>query len=289
MATLPPLGPLISFHAASRHNSFTKAAHELHLTHGAISRAVRQLEEHFGFALFHRGSRGVRLTSKGREFAEHVQGMLSDLESACEALRTRGAKRRLSVSCEPSLAMRWLMPRLGTFHRLRPDADIHLSTEGGPIDLSEEGAHIAVRRSDFAWPPHYNCHPLGKESVGPVCTPGYWAKHRHGPVKVLHTRTRPDAWAHWRKLAQVDITASAERIFDHFYFSLQAATAGIGMAVGPEPLVRDDIAQGVLTAPFGFARTPVEYVALTIEKPYEDSPSHAFIAWLDRELALPRG
>ena len=289
MSTLPPLAPLASFRAAARHQSFTNAAHELHVTHGAVSKAVKQLEEHFGFPLFHRRSRGLRLTERGARLARHVEAMFADLEKTCEALRDTGRRRRLSVSCEPTLAMRWLMPRLEGFHEAVPGTDIHLSTGGGPIDLGTEGAHLAIRRSDFAWPARYWHRPLGREAIGPVCSPGYLDAHAHGAHTLLHTRSRPGAWADWRALAGVDVQADAEHFYNHFYFCLQAAGAGLGLAMGPEPLVRDAVAQGLLVAPFGFADSTVEYVVLAQEPPREGGRAQAFIHWLADELALPGG
>ncbi|MGE4505174.1 MAG: LysR family transcriptional regulator [Desulfovibrionaceae bacterium] len=322
---LPPLNPLASFLAAARHGSFTRAAQELNVTHGAVSRAVRQLEDHFGVELFERRNRGIHLTPRGRDFAGRVEGVFAELEEACERLAAGEAGRRLSVSCEPTLAMRWLMPRLEEFHRAVPGVDVLLSTAGGPIDLSEQGVDLAVRRSDFSWPGHYWHLSLGRERIGPVCSPGYWREinggkgpgkdtgkggeggecvgeclgGRHaGPVRLLHTRTRPGAWADWRALQKggpgseresgpgSGPEGTSERFHDHFYFSLQAAQAGLGMAMGPEPLVRDALEQGMLVAPYGFAATQAEYVVISRKKPRPGGDGEAFVAWLRERLAL---
>lgn len=288
MNNLPPLSPLPSFWAAARHSSFSKAAQELNVTHGAVSRAVRQLEDFFGFDLFERRNRGVHLTEKGKRFARRIDTLFSDLESACEELRSAGPGK-LSVSCEPTLAMRWLMPRLDGFHRVLPDVEVLLSTAGGPIDLSEKGVHLAIRRSDFAWPARYWHVPLGKEAIGPVCSPAYWEENRKAPKRLLHTRTRPEAWADWRHHAGDVIETAEERFFDHFFFSLQAAAAGLGMAVGPFSMVQDAVEQGLLVAPFGFTVTDVDYVVICRTEPEPDGPARAFIHWLRETLALPRG
>lgn len=287
MNNLPPLKPLISFRAAARHSSFTKAAHELNLTHGAVSRAVKQLEEYFGFELFQRRNRGLFLTGKGRELAHAVEDILQQLEKRSEAIRQNESKRRLSVSCEPSLAMRWLMPKLDEFRSISPKIDIHLSTGGGPIDLTSEGAHLAIRRSDFTWPSYYHCTVLGKERIGPVCSPAYWKKYKNTPKVILHTRTRPEAWSDWRKLSTSFPDVGSEKYFDHFYFSLQAATTGFGMAIGPEPMVQEDIKRGLLIAPFGLKTTLVDYVVLSIEPPEKNRQINCFIEWIKSELALP--
>lgn len=287
MTNLPPLKPLTSFQAAAKHQSFTKAAHELHLTHGAVSRAVKQLEEFFGFNLFTRRNRGLFLTEKGAALAKAVEESLTKLEKTCEALRLPESKRRLSVSCEPSLAMRWLMPKLEDFRQKVPQIDIHLSTAGGPIDLTAEGVHLAIRRSDFAWPPHYHCTPLGKERIGPVCSPDYWEKHKDTPKQLLHTRTRPEAWNDWNAISNAKLDINSEKYFDHFYFSLHAASTGFGLAIGPEPMVHEDIKQGLLVAPFGFKKTQIDYVILSLNRPEADHDMDIFIRWLKSELGLP--
>lgn len=288
MNKLPPLKPLISFRAAANHQNFTKAARELHLTHGAVSRAVKQLEEFFGFELFTRRNRGLFLTEKGAALSKGVEESLTSLERTCESLRMPESKRRLSVSCEPSLAMRWLMPKLEDFRKKAPHIDIHLSTGGGPIDLTAEGVHLAIRRSDFTWPPHYHCTPLGKERIGPVCSPDYWEKHKKSPKQLLHTRTRPKAWNDWNAMSDTELDIGAEKQFDHFYFSLQAAATGFGLAIGPEPMVHEEIRQGLLVAPYGFRKTPIDYVILSLGSPETDRNMDTFIRWLKSELNLPQ-
>lgn len=288
MTNLPPLTPLASFLAAARHGNFTRAAQELHVTHGAVSRAVKQLEEFFGFELFERRNRGIHLTDRGRTFAARVETLFAGLGRACEELKAEPSAPRLSVSCEPTLAMRWLMPRLDDFHRAFPGTEVLLSTAGGPIDLSEQGVDLAIRRSDFAWPGRYHHQSLGREPIGPVCSPAYWAAHEHTPKRLLHTRTRPTAWTDWKGLSDQTPDADAEQYFDHFYFSLQAATAGLGLAIGPLPMVRDALAQNLLVAPYGFTTTPIDYVVITRRPPKPDSPARSFITWLTQTLDLPR-
>ncbi|MBY4678661.1 LysR substrate-binding domain-containing protein [Marinobacterium arenosum] len=284
-ANLPPLGPLVSFCAAARHQSFSKAARELNLTHGAVSRAVQQLEQHFGVALFQRRNRRVYLTDKGRFFAERAGALLEELAEASEQVRTEQACQRLAVSCEPTLAMRWLMPRLGRFHESFAELDVQLSTAGGPVDLAAQNLDLAIRRSDFQWPADYWVTPLARERVGPVCHPDYLNRLQGKPAERLHSRTRPEAWQHWLGSSGQTVDSGAEKYFDHFYFSLQAAVAGLGIAIGPEPLVRDDIDQGHLVAPWGFIDSGADYVVLSLKNPARDGPAGAFVNWLVEQLS----
>jgi len=281
---LPPMGPLINFSKAAEHQSFTKAAQELNLTHGAISRSVQQLEQYFGISLFQRRNRRIYLTDKGQFFAAKVTTLLAELELTCEQMSIQSNGSSLAVSCEPSLAMRWLMPRLKHFNDQFAAIDVHLSTAGGPVDLAAQNLHLAIRRSDFQSPADYWVTPLGRERIGLVCHPNYWARNCDKSMTLLHTRTRPAAWSDWLRLSDQAIDTSKEQYFDHFYFSLQAAVAGLGLAIGPEHLVADDIDNGHLLAPFGFVETRTEYVALSLQNPQRVGYLHDFVSWLQREF-----
>lgn len=282
---LPPLGPLVSFCAAARHQSFTQAARELNLTHGAVSRAVQQLEHYFGVALFQRRNRRVYLTAKGRFFAERAEALLAELAEVSEQVRSAPARQRLSISCEPSLAMRWLMPRLSRFHEAFPALEVQLSMAGGLVDLAGQNLDLAIRRSDFQWPADYWATSLIRERVGPVYHPDYLNRLQGKPPERLHSRTRPDAWQQWLSSSGQAIANGADKYFDHFYFSLQAAVAGLGIAIGPEPLVSDDIAQGHLVAPWGFIDSGADYLVLSLKNPARDAPAGAFVRWLGEQLS----
>lgn len=280
MKHLPPLSALISFCIAAKHQSFTKAAQELNQTHGAISRSVKLLETHFGVALFERRNRRIYITVKGQAFAKRINSILPQIETACEELSTPENISKLAISCEPSLAMRWLMPRLEGFHRLNTNLDVHLSTAGGPVDLAKNGLSAAIRRSDFKWADDYWVTDLGKEFIGPVCSPSYLKALEGGEATRLHTRTRKQAWQDWEKSSKQPMAYQADKYFDHFYFSLQAAVAGMGMAIGPRILVADDIKSGLLVAPYDFVETPFNYVVLSLEKPESQEELNSFILWL---------
>jgi DNA-binding transcriptional LysR family regulator len=288
MKPLPSLSALKSFSVAAKYQSFTKAANELNQTHGAVSRAVKQLEDYFGVLLFERRNRRLYITAKGKTFAEKITVLLVQIEETCEELLSMPSEEKLALSCEPSLAMRWLMPRLERFRDQQKGLDIHLSTAGGPINLAESGIDIAIRRSDFKWSEDYWVTDLGIEAVGPVCSPSYLESHRDLGGTLLHTRTRPEAWRDWKRLSNREIVCQNEKFFDHFYFSLQAAVAGMGMAIGPKILVEDDIRNGLLVAPFGFAETVFNYVALSLKNPASNQKLEAFLLWMQSEVDIAR-
>ncbi|WP_392799004.1 LysR substrate-binding domain-containing protein [Saccharospirillum sp. HFRX-2] len=285
---LPPLSALPAFEAAARHQSFSRAAEELHLTHGAISRAVAQIEDRLGVSLFQRRSRRVWLTPAGERLLRATSAALDQLGEAVEGLQLHdSASPLLTISCEPSLAMRWLMPRLGRFREAHPELNIDLRMAGGPIDLLAEGCDLAIRRTDFGLPSDAELTPLWSEVAGPVCDPNCWEnllERDLSKARLLHSRTRPDAWDSWQRASGHVFTAASEQYYDHFFFALQAAANRLGTAIGPLPLVYDDLMAGRLIAPFGMASTGYDYVLISLERPEQDSRIEAFHHWLMAEI-----
>jgi len=281
---LPPLAPLPAFEAAARHQSFSRAAEELHLTHGAISRAVAQLEQRLGVQLFVRRHRRVYLTLAGERFQRVASEMLDRLDETAEALRRHeGSSPILTISCEPSLGMRWLMPRLGAFRTLNPDLNIDLRLAGGPIDLLADGCDAAIRHTNFVLPEENTVTRLWAEYAGPVCAPDCWETvigRDLSRARWLHSRTRPEAWREWQRESGYCGSPSSEQFFDHFFFALQAAVDRLGTAIGPLPLVNDDLQAERLIAPLGMVATGYDYVLLTKDSPDTDPRIVRFSNWL---------
>lgn len=295
-ARLPSLLALRCFEAAARLENFSRAATELHLTHGAVSRAVRLLEDELGVALFERRSRRVFLTDAGRTLAQAVGHGLGLMRQAVGALRASARQgRRWVLSCEPTLLMRWLIPRWPDFQARHPGIDVHLVAGGGPFSFASS-IDLAIRRDDFTWPQDCHAEPLFAEKVGPVCRcdkVAAWFSTKKTGVALktgaprLHTRTRLGAWQEWAAAAgelAPPASAMAGQTFDHFYFSLQAAVAGLGVAIGPWHLVRDDLDSGVLAAPQGFVEDGSRYCLLSPKPLQAGSPQADLLAWL-RALA----
>ncbi|WP_104666318.1 LysR substrate-binding domain-containing protein [Ensifer adhaerens] len=287
---LPPLAALRCFEAAARLESFSRAADVLHLTHGAISRAVRLIEDDLGVALFERRSRRVFLTEAGRKLAAAVRDGFGLVENAVREIREVSQMPTLVVSCEPTLLMRWLIPRLPDFQARHPGVSIHLVAGGGPVSLGR-GIDLAIRRDDFPWPDGTHAVPLFPERVGPVCREDkalafFDVAEVGGPLRLrsdavlLHTQTRPNAWETWAKAANCAVPKQRGQSFEHFYISLQAAIAGIGVAIGPWQLVRDDIANGILSAPVGFVEDDSRYHLLSPSAIGEQGASAALRDWL---------
>lgn len=288
-ARLPSLLALRCFEAAARLEHFSRAADELHLTHGAVSRAVRLLEDELGVALFERRARRVYLTGAGRTLAQAVSGGFNLMRNAVGELRASARQeRRWVLSCEPTLLMRWLIPRWPDFQSRHPDIDVHLVAGGGQVSFVS-GIDLAIRRDDFAWPASYHAAPLFAERVGPVCRPDKvraWCtpkgkKTGPGPTApLLHTRTRSDAWQDWAAATGRTLAAGTGQSFEHFYFSLQAAVAGLGVAIGSWHMVQDDIDNGLLAAPLGFVEDGSHYCLLSPHALDAHSPQASLLEWL---------
>ena len=283
---LPPLNSLRVFEAAARHASFARAAYELHLTHGAISRQIRQLEVQLGLALFERRNRAVFLTAAGEQLHAACSEALGKLQQTLARLQADSNPPPLVLSCEPTLAMRWLIPRLPAFHARHPDIALHLLTAGGAVDFARDRVDLALRRNDFAWPADGHLAELAAEYTGPVCPPAQAAAVIAGsPQTWLHTRSRDKAWPQWQARSGYALPCAGHSTLEHFYLSLQAAGAGLGLAIGSVFMVADELAATRLAAPLGFVADGSAYVLLSPQAFDGDRRRSAVLAWLRQEMA----
>lgn len=284
------MSALRAFEAAVRHGSVSRAARELHLTDGAVSRAVRELEGELGFTLFQRSSRAVLPTPTAQVLAEDVAGALDRLRAAlARARRTAGPGRPLALSCEPTLLIRWLIPRLAQLQAaVGSERELRLVSAGGVVHFERDGIDLAIRRNDFALADDVLAEPFLHEHIGPVCRADVATTLSLQPGEplqgvLLHTATRPDAWGSWAALAGTRLQPTRAIRFEHFYQSLQAAVAGAGVAIGPLALVADDLASGVLCAPCGFVADGSSYQLMAPRAGVQEGPGdafHAVLAWL---------
>lgn len=284
---LPPLKALPAFEEAARHLSFSAAARELNLTHGAISRQMKSLEAHLGVRLFRRLNRRVELTEAGEAFLPAARTALDVVEASAARLAAATRHGPLVVSCLPTLMMRWLIPRLYDFNARHPSIDVRLSASSAPVDFAREGVDVAIRIGSASWPDGIEAHAFMKEEIGPVCSPGLLQRRklrRPDDLAVhalLHTETRADAWADWlTRSGTKAVDVSKGQRFEHFYFLLEAAVAGLGVAVAPKPLIMEDLRLGRLVAPFGFVRSGRQYCLLHPAELSGVAKVRAFRAWI---------
>ncbi|MDC8756176.1 LysR substrate-binding domain-containing protein [Janthinobacterium fluminis] len=285
----PSLNAIRMFEVAARHLSFVRAAEELHLTHGAVSRQIRLLEDTLGVALFERRNRAVFLTREGAAFQLTCADVMARLASGIRAIQQAG-ESALVLSCEPTLAMRWLIPRLGAFRERFPRIELHLVAAGGPVDFRRGHVDLALRRNDFQWGTDCHAEPVAREWTAPVCAPalleaGQLHLERHCQ---LHTASRPDAWPCWGAASGRATPASRTARYEHFYLSLQAAGAGLGVAIGSVYMVGEELANGRLVAPAGFVEDGSDYYLLSPTPFAGDARRLDVLGWLREELAATR-
>ena len=254
---LPSTQALLCFEAAARHQSFTRAAQELALTQGAVSRQVAALEELAGVALFRRTQHGMTLTSAGADYARQVGQRLDALERDTLDLRSRGAEGdRLTIASVPTFAARWLIPRLPALQRLHPQLQVHIEARTRPFLFSDTQADAAL----FAGTPEQLRQWAGTrsalllpEEVVPVCKPSLLKGGRPFTPKALATMpllqqsTRPEAWRQWFLGQGVDAEhAMAGPRYELFSMQAAAAACGLGVALVPTLLVRRELDEGTL-------------------------------------------
>jgi len=257
---IPSLDDLRAFEATARLGSVRLAADSLALTHGAVSRRITKLAKDIGVSLFEKSGRGLRLTPAGEALNFTLSRFFGELTSTVQSLRaTSVGKTALVLSCEPSVAVRWLIPRLGAFQAAHPNFALHLSVGGGLVEFRKNHVDLAIRRLDFAVPEAWNVRTLFPEKVGPVMRPELVSRFEHGDYLALGSKTRPDGWAEWLRTHPSARRPTEIRYYDHHSLIVEAASAGLGVALSPLVLAVDDVERGTLSAPVGFDPDGSEY------------------------------
>ena len=291
---LPPLNAVRAFEAAGRLGSLTAAAEELHVTHGAISKAVAQLEAWLGVRLFDRPGRKIRLSAAGQLYLDAVGKSLDGLDEATRRCTAAGRPQTLVVNALPTFAMRWLLQRLPGFHRTHPGIELRLVTSDAPIALVSGGFDVAIRRGPEPWP-GFEATPFLAEREIPVLSPRLLERLPLGSASdltrhmLLHAETRPGAWRRWLAAAGVEnLVPAGNQHFDHFYLALQAAVDGLGVALGPLPVIDDEIEAGRLVAPLSGPAVPARAYCLVVPAARAgETMVQAFCDFLKEEGAGP--
>lgn len=289
MNSLRSLEALRVFESAARTGSFSRAAGELGVTHGAISRKIDTLEYDLGCTLFERSPRGTRLTRAGRLLFDATSRALEYISRCIERLRFGNEQQPFLISCERSIATTWLIPRLSLFQDENPGITVYLSTGGGLVDFRSSALDVAIRRADFAMDHSWAVEPFMKEYIGPVCKPKLQAQFAAGTLPRVHSTTRPEAWQTWLKLSGMKLPQSRDQYFDHFFLCFEAAVSGLGVAVLPYAVAADALADGRLVAPFGFAADGSDYVLISEADTHSDPRKARLLAWLRSVAPSPEG
>lgn len=286
-AAPPPLNALRAFEAFARHGGMTAAAHELCVTHGAVSRQVRALQEMLGVVLVTGPRHRLTLTPAGSALADRLSPAFASIGEAVAAMR-EGHHREIEISCLGTFAMKWLIPRLSGFLEAHPEVRVRVSESYAPVEFRRDRFDCAIRIFDAGVSaPGAEATPFLKQHQGPVWSPDLMpvgvslAEFAHRPR--LQAATFRESWRIWSELTGVVLPPpTVEREFAHNVSMLEAAASGMGVAVVPWTFVAPDIATGRLVAPFGFVERPSQFVFLRPEG-RRDAAIDAFRDWLVAE------
>ncbi|POZ60228.1 transcriptional regulator GcvA [Chromobacterium alticapitis] len=290
MSTYPPLNSLRIFEAAARLESFSAAAGELFVTHGAVSKQIKQLEDWLGLALFERSGGRVKLTDAGWRYLVQVQDGLDLIANATAQLLQPDTQRRLSINSTPTFAAYWLLPRLQRFRARFPELELHLVTSDRDLSRLDAPFDIAIRRGPGDWPGHI-AKPFLKEWELPLASPALLERlPLNSPADLvshtlLHADTRPTAWQRWLTLAgAAELKPASAMHFDKFSLALQAAIDGLGVVLGPLPMAKALIDAGRLRQPLPAPVVSVrDYCWVAPRMAAEDPTVTAFCRWLESE------
>jgi LysR family transcriptional regulator, glycine cleavage system transcriptional activator len=286
---LPPLTTLPVLEAAARLQSFSAAAAELNVTHGAVSHQIRSLEDHLGIALFVRVARRVELTAEGAMLAEAVRGALGKVADAVEALSPAERERKLSISVLPSFGSRWLMPRLGKFLQANPQYDISVEASIKLVNFVNDGFDVAIRFGIGPWPGLHHEH-LADDAYFPVCSP----KFRRGKLPTKPTqlvglplfKSDIDNWEWWLQANNINIKPTYTGVaYNDATLPLRQAMNGEGIALTRRSLVGEDLTNGNLVPLFDIeVASPNSYYLVCLPQHAASPKVRAFRDWLVAEI-----
>ena len=294
---LPPLNALKAFEASARCLSFSRAAEELCVTQGAVSKQVQQLEQYLDQTLFERLPNGIRLSVAGERYFPTISQSLDAIQSITSQVRQTARQASVvSVEVTPSFSSLWLIPRLARFNELHPDIHLEISTGDGYVNSKDLNADIAVR-----------CLPLGsyadsrlllKEQLWLVAskqqqaeTPLRTIEDLAGQILLPHL-TRPQLWQ--TLLAGLFADAPSELRFgtgfEHFYMTLEAVQHGAGIGLVPDFMAAAALSQGRLVNPmntrfdsgYGYYLFIPEYKALL-------GKNHRVVNWIRAQFQRELG
>lgn len=292
---IPSNSALQAFEAAARHGSFARAAQELALTEGAISRQIARLEEFLGMALFERVGNRVRLAPSGVRYAAQVGEILDRLERESQYLMGQPAgAASLHLAVIPTFATRWLIPRLPRFQQDHPHITLHIAERMEPFVLAGSGFDAALHFEHPAWA-GMRTHRLLEEVLIPVCSPsllaGYPQDGGLDALPRLHRMQNPDAWQRYAEETGVALTHPAVGSrFDLHAMLIEAALCGLGVALVPRLYVEAELAQGRLLAPWPQSPSVAKTFCLVLPEPLglSEAPLQAFVRWMLAEAQAAR-
>ncbi|CAD6555268.1 LysR substrate-binding domain-containing protein [Paraburkholderia metrosideri] len=288
---LPPLNALRHFEAVARLGSFAAAASDLHVTHWAVGKQIRLLEDWFGVPLFERRARGVVPTDEGAALLNDVKGAFARLSGSVARLRHESITRRVTgvvrVNTLASFALCWLIPRLTDFQARYPDIDVRLSTSSRRLRYVGDAFDVGVRSGPEDATGVISTTLMPDVRL-PACSPGVLQSLPISTVDdlrhhtLLHSTSTRTAWAEWLREAGAPGLKCARHLdFDHVFLQLGAAAEGLGVTLASLPLIEREIATGRLVCPISAPawRGP-DYTLVVNRDRADDDAVIAFKEWI---------
>lgn len=287
-----PIMPI--FVCAARHQSFSKAAEELCITQGAISQNIRKLEELLGFSLFHRLTRRIILTDKGERLLGAVHGSLLTINGEIESIKSKELEGNLTISSPPTLASKWIAPRLKSFTEKNPGISIHFRCRNDLVDFENEQIDLAIYYGNGTYP-NLNVTYLMNEHIFPVCSKRYADQYSlwDNPKALQHCLLIHDSrpWAHAKYYSEWKLFGEHTKLenfspqsgisFDITSATVITAMQGIGVAIGRQRLLEIELESGDLVAPTGKRlQTDQAYYIVTMHENVNAPKVAAFCEWL---------
>jgi len=294
------LAGLYCFSCAAHHMSFTRAAEELHLTQGAVSHRIRKLEEQLQFKLFLRFNRQLKLTKEGQQLVQVLDNSFGALETTIRDLRRQDVTGRLTLSSAPSFTVRWLAPRLSDFQTHHPGLLLNIETRDRQIDFRHEAVDVAIYYGEGHYP-ELHVVKLMDELHIPVCTPKFAEDHdlygkpeKLAECLLLHdssTSGKEDVYGEWRYWCQQAGLPEPDLSFSYCFNRTALANAsaenGQGLALGKYQLLKEDLANGTLVAPFDISVPAKQgYYAVCHPDHLEQPSVRALMKWLQVQAEL---
>ncbi len=294
---IPSLQALACFEAAARHESYTRAAQELALTQGAVSRQITALEAFVGVALFRRTRHGVALTERGTEYAAQVAPRLQGLEQdTLEVMASQNSGGSIHMAAVPTFATRWLIPRLSQLKVQHPEITVHIETRTRPFMFADTVFDAALYAGTPEQMSHWagtRCLRLMSEDMVPVCSPALLGQRTNmapadlAQFPLLQQSTRPDGWRQWFAALGVaaPLALSGPR-YELFSMTAAAAAQGLGLALVPRLLVKAELARAELVvACEQVLQGQRAYYLVTPERAEERPLMSSFLTWLVQAAA----
>lgn len=286
---LPPLNSLRLFEASARLLSFKNAAEELLLTPSAVSHGIHSLEDWLGTPLFLRTTKGIVLSEAGNAYIPIVRQALELLSSGSASISSNQGLGQISISMAPTFAAKWMLPRLHRFRERHPDIRVAIDTSHERTELSDVGVDLAIRMGRGDWHGFIADKLLSEEMV-PVCAPGIYERVRKlkdiQQSPLIHVTTVSEDWAAWAAGCGRPVPDAANGLrFDTIQMAFEAASQGLGVAIGRKPLVNSELKAGTLVEVWESVCSKTSYWLIGAETRSDDPRIVAFRSWILEEVA----